>query len=192
MKKIIAIALTCLATYATTNGQDFSKLDKSPLDMVYYPARAAFRGFAKTSEEKISQTPKIRVIYSRPAAAGRAIFGELVPFGQPWRIGANESTEIQFFTPVSINGTVLPAGRYSMIAIPTKDSWTIKFNFDVDLWGAYSYRPEMDVASITVPTASSNEQINDFSITLYEASKAVAHLKIGWDKTVVEVPITFL
>ena len=191
MKNVLLSVLVILIA-STANSQEFSKADKSSLDMAYYPARSAFRSFAKTPEEKISLTPKIRVIYSRPVAGGREIFGNLVPFDKPWRLGANESTEIQFMTPVSIGGTVVPAGRYTLYAVPGKDSWKVTVNYDLDGWGAYAYRPEMDLASITVPTSSVDETIDEFSVALYEASSGMVHLKMGWDKTVVEVPIELL
>lgn len=182
----------CVAILSSGKAQEFAKLDKSTLDVAYYPTRAAFRSFAKTPEEKAKLTPMIRVVYSRPLASGRTIFGDLVPFDKPWRVGANESTEILFLTPVSIGDQVVPAGRYTIYAVPAQGSWTVKINLDVDGWGAYAYRPEMDIASITVPTASVSDTIDEFSITLYEASEGVVHLKMGWEKTVAEVPIKLL
>ena len=192
MKNVFLSALVVLTSLTVANSQEFANVDKSSLDIAYYPTRAAFKNFAKTDVEKEGLTPKIRVVYSRPLASGRAIFGELVPFDKPWRVGANESTEIQFLTPVKIGENVVPAGRYTLYAIPAKDSWTIKINLDLDGWGAYAYRPEMDVATISVPTSAVDEAIDAFSIVLYEASENVVHLKMGWDKTVVEVPLTLL
>lgn len=192
MKNVFLSALVLFASFSAASSQEFAKVDKSTLDIAYYPERAAFKTFAKTDEEKAGLTPKIRIIYSRPVAAGRSVFGELVPFDKPWRVGANESTEIQFLTPVKIGDNVVPAGRYTLYAMPTKDFWTVKINLDVDGWGAYAYRPEMDVASITVPTSTVADVVDAFSIALYEAPSGMVHLKMGWDKTVVEVPIKLL
>lgn len=192
MKNVFFSALVLFTSFSAASSQEFAKVDKSTLDIAYYPARAAFKTFAKTDEEKTGLTPKVRVMYSRPMAAGRSVFGELVPFDKPWRVGANESTEIQFLTAVKIGDNVVPAGRYTLYATPNKDNWTVKINLDLDGWGAYAYRPEMDVASITVPTSSVSEVIDAFSIVLYEAPSGMVHLKMGWDKTVVEVPIKLL
>jgi hypothetical protein len=93
---------------------------------------------------------------------------------------------------VKIGEHVVPAGRYTLYVIPAKDSWIVKINLDVDGWGAYAYRSAMNVASITVPTSSVGEVIDAFSVALYEAPSGMVHLKMGWDKTVVEVPITLL
>lgn len=189
MKKIFLI-FTFLAIGLVTFAQDFAKIDKSSMDATYYPTKATKRAFAKTDAEKTALTPKIRVLYSRPLKKGRNIFGELLKFNEPWRVGANESTEILFMTDVKFGGTAVKAGRYSLIAVPTSDSWTFHLNTELDGWGNYSYNAEWDVATITVPTQSSEEVIEALSITLYEKSPNLVHLKIGWDKTIVELPIT--
>jgi len=131
-----------------TNAQDFAKIDKSSMDAAYYPSNAPKRTFAKTDEAKIAAEPKIRVLYSRPMKKGRNIFGELLKFNEPWRIGANESTEILFMTDVKFGDHAIKAGRYSLIAVPTADSWTLHLNTELDGWGNYSYNAEWDVAII--------------------------------------------
>ncbi len=185
--------MLAFAATLSLSAQDFADLDASPLDVVYYPNRAAFRAFAKTDADAAALQPKIRVFYSRPFMKGREVWGgELAPFDKPYRLGANESSEIHFFAPVKIGDRVVPAGRYTFGAIPKAESWEVFFSLDLDGWGVYAYQPERNVASVTVPTAASEEPIENFSITLYEASPGIIHLKMGWDKTVVEVPITLL
>jgi hypothetical protein len=175
------------------SAQDFVDVDKSPLDAVYFPVRAAFRAFAKTDSAAMAQQPKIRVLYSRPYKKGRDVWGgDLAPYGEPYRLGANEATEIQFYAPVKIGTQVVPAGRYTIGAIPTDDNWEVFFSLDVDGWGVYAYKPERNVATITVPTSSVEEVIENFSISLYEASPGTIHMRMGWDKTVVEVPIVLV
>ena len=173
--------------------QDFPELDKSPLDAVYYPARAAFRAFAKTDSAAAALTPRIRVLYSRPYKKGRTVWGgDLAPYGEPYRLSANETTEITFYGPVRFGERVVPAGRYTLGAIPNADNWEVFLSLDVDGWGVYAYQPEHNVATVTVPVATAAEVIENFSITLYEATPSVVHLKIGWDTAVVEIPITLL
>lgn len=172
------------------SAQDFPKMDKSPLDIAYYPADAVKRGFKKTDEEKIAGTPKMRVIYSRPQKKEREIFGKLVKYNKEWRLGANETTEVNFFTDVEVGGSKLAAGRYTMICVPTEKEWTIKFSKDLDHWGAYSYNAENDVASITVPTQKASAEIESFSVVLHSPKDNIVHIKMGWDMTVVEIPVT--
>ncbi|AXG69244.1 hypothetical protein KORDIASMS9_01464 [Kordia sp. SMS9] len=182
--------LAFFAAVSVTYAQKFPKADKSPTDIAHYPTNAAKRAFAKTAEQKKALEPKIRVIYARPYKKGRDVFGGLLKFGKAWRVGANESTEILFMTDVMVGDTQVKAGRYSVVIIPTKDSWTMKINSENDGWGNYSYDASKDVASITVPTQKSDKEIEQLSVVLYEKSENTVHLKIGWDTTVAEFPIT--
>lgn len=189
MRYFSLLLLAMLCSF-TLSAQDFADVDKSPLDAAYYPARAAFRAFAKTDSAAMAMEPKIRVLYSRPYKKGREVWGgDLAPYGEPYRLGANETTEITFFSPVKIGKQVVPAGRYTVGAIPAADNWEVFFSLDTDGWGVYAYKPEHNVATITVPTSKSAEVIENFSISLYEASPGTVHMKMGWDMTVVEVPI---
>jgi len=147
------------------SAQEFAEVDKSPLDAAYFPPRAAFRSFAKSDSVARALEPKIRVLYSRPYKKGRKVWGgDLAPYGEPYRLGANETAEIQFFAPVKIGDQVVPAGRYTFGAIPSADNWEVFFSLDLDGWGVYAYKPERNIATITVPTASVSEAIENFSI----------------------------
>ena len=189
MKKIV-LTLLLGASTLLTNAQEFPKMDKSVMDASYFPDNATKRAFIKDKEKQLEAEPKIRVLYSRPLKKGRTIFGDVVKFGEAWRIGANESTEVLFLTDAVFGGTNVKAGRYTLIAIPTEKEWTIKLNTVNDGWGNYSYDPAFDIASVTVPTSTSDTEIEALSIVLYEKSKNVVHIKIGWDKTVAEIPVT--
>lgn len=192
MKKIFVIALTFLAVAFTgvneVNAQEFPKPDNSPLDISYYPTRAAFRAFGKTEAEK-NATPIIKVIYSRPQAKGRKIFTEVEKPGNIWRVGANESTEIMFFQDVTIGETKVSKGRYTMYAQLGEKDWTIHFSTDLDGWGQYAFKPEEStVAKISVPKQTTESTIEYMSIMFEEAAPGV-HMIIGWDDTMVRVPI---
>ena len=191
-KKLLSTLSFAFVLLITTNAfaQKFEKMDKSTMDRAYYPAGAAKRTFAKSDAKKKELEPQIRVTYSRPAKKGRVIFGKLLKFNEPWRVGANESTEILFENDVKIGGKDVKAGRYSLIIIPTEKEWTLKLNTELDGWGNYGYNPDMDIVSISAPVTESKEEIENLSITLYEASQNVVHLKIGWDKSIAEFPIT--
>lgn len=181
--------LAFFAAVSSVSAQDFPNTDKSPTDIAHYPTNAAKRAFAKSDAQKKALEPKIRVIYARPFKKGRTIFGDLLKFGKAWRVGANESTEILFMTDVMVGDTKVKSGRYSVIIIPNESSWTLKINSENDGWGNYSYDASKDVASITVPTQKSDAELEQLAIVLYEKSKNVVHLKIGWDTTIAEFPI---
>lgn len=189
MKKIVLSIFVGLLAI-TTNAQEFSKIDKSIMDATYFPGNAPKRAFIKDKTAQLQAEPKIRILYSRPLKNGRTIFGDVIKFDEAWRLGANESTEVLFMTDVVFGGTNVKAGRYTLIAIPTEKEWTIKLNSVNDGWGNFSYDPAFDVATVTVPTSASDKEIEALSITMYEKSKNVVHIKIGWDKTVAEIPVT--
>lgn len=185
---LLIIAFTFLA--ANINAQKFDKMDKSTMDRSYYPAETAKRTFEKDAEKQKALSPQIRVTYSRPAKKGREIFGSLLKFNEAWRVGANESTEILFINDVMFGGQEIKAGRYSIIIIPTEKEWTLKLNTELDGWGNYGYDAAKDIVSVSVPVTKSNKEIENLSIALYEASAKTVHLKIGWDTSVAEFPIT--
>jgi Protein of unknown function (DUF2911) len=100
-----------------------------------------------SSSAKLTATAgitSVTVDYSSPAVKGRKVFGELVPFGQVWRTGANASTKLTFSTDVTIDGKTVPAGTYAFYAIPTAAAWTLILSKDLTLWGSDGYKAESD------------------------------------------------
>jgi hypothetical protein len=87
----------------------------------------------------------VSVDYSRPSTKGRKIFGELVPFGEVWRTGANGATLLTFSTDVIISGKNVPAGQYALYAIPNKSEWTMILSKNTKLWGAIGYNESDDL-----------------------------------------------
>src|SRR5215210_369583 len=149
MKTIIVAALLALSCHALaqTSGSKLPSLDKSPMDISYYPA-----GYALLKiQDKISEPLIMRLIYSRPQLNGRKVFGELQEYGQVWRLGANEATEIEFFKDVKINNKKIKKGRYTLYCIPTADKWTLIVNKETDTWGSFKYNETKDVARVDVP-----------------------------------------
>src|ERR1700712_2944280 len=140
--------------------QSLPPLDKSPMDMCYYPV-----DYPILKIQHKADVPLVaRVIYGRPQKNDRSIFGDLVPYDQIWRVGANEATEIEFYRDVKINGKKLVKGRYTLYAIPTKDIWTIILNKETDTWGAFGYDQKKDVLRTDVKAESVNDVIDVFTI----------------------------
>ena len=133
-----------------------------------------------------------KIVYSQPAKRGRQIFGKLVPYGQVWRTGANEATEITLTGDMQINGTLLRAGTYSVFTIPDKDEWTIIINKDLGLWGAYNYNPKQDEMRFKVSTAQTQGEVYEhFTIELVQKNE-VAQLNMMWDTVRITIPVKFL
>ena len=171
------------------NAQTFPALDKSPMDMAYYPADYAHD--RKFAPDKIgTDKAMVRVIYSRPAKNGRETFGtKLAPYGKVWRAGANEANEIKFYQDVTFGGKKIPAGTYALLTIPNENEWTIILSSDLDQWGAYSYNEGMDVARVTVPTQKTETPLENFAIQFAKKDPKTATMYMGWDNTMVAVPI---
>lgn len=178
--------MVVLALFAiTVNAQElkFPGLDPSPVDLAYFPARAT------QMAKKGAESPAlIKVTYARPAKKGREVFGTLEKYGSIYRLGANESTEIKFFKPVVVGGKTIPAGSYSLFAIPNQDKWTIIINKDTDRWGGYAYDETKDVARVDVPVKPLTEVVENLAM-VFTGTGNDAVLNIAWDKTSVAVPI---
>lgn len=192
MNKIILIACFFALLMVEAKAQKLRGIDKSPMDMAYYPDN--FAHDRKFAPKLIGDMPAIvRVTYSRPAKKEREVFGtKMVPYGEVWRVGANESAEIKFYQDVTIQGKKVKAGTYSLFAIPTATEWTIILNKDLDFWGAYSYNKDNDVLRVSVPTKKTDEVIENFSIQCVKGNNdKETTMKMAWDTTLVEVPISF-
>jgi len=92
----------------------------------------------------------ITIQYSQPSVKGRGIFGKLVPYGQVWRAGANETTSIEFSDDVTLEGKPVAKGKYALFMIPNEKEWTVVLNKTIK-WGAFSYKQDEDVLRVTVP-----------------------------------------
>lgn len=141
---------------------------------------------------KVTQTvglTELSVTYSRPGVKGRAIWGALVPYGQPWRTGANEATQFTTSDEIKVEGQALPAGTYALVTIPTADSWTVIFSTQKEMWGAYDYDAKNDALRVTVkPVAAAHEE--RLSFTFDDPSPESATLNMRWEKVSVPVKIT--
>lgn len=95
-------------------------------------------------------TTDVLLTYGRPSVRERVIFGDLVPYGEVWRTGANEATTFTVSKDVTIEGQPLPAGTYALVTIPTERTWTVAFNRTSEQWGAFEYDAANDVLRVEV------------------------------------------
>ena len=128
----------------------------------------------------------ITIKYHSPLAKGRKIWGDLVPYGEVWRAGANENTTITFSTDVKVEGGSLPAGTYGLHMIPTASAWTIIFSKNADAWGSFFYNQQEDALRVNVnprPGAHQDWLSYTFADPQPKSVSAVLH----WEK--LEVPM---
>ena len=181
MNKIFLAAIFIFLFSSTLFSQKFRDVDKSPMDMAYYPDHFAH-------DRKPGDKAIIRVTYGRPGKNKREIFGKLVPYNKIWRTGANEATEIKFYEDVVLAGQNVKAGLYSLFTIPGEKEWTIILNSDLDYWGAYQYNAANDVVRVTAPVTALSEIVENFTIQFENKGENQGNLKLAWDKTLVTVP----
>ena len=185
MKRIITFVVLVISLNASAQNGKLPQLDKSPMDMSYYP-----NGYPLLKiQDKITEPLVLRLVYSRPQLNGRKVFGELQEYGQVWRLGANEATEIEFFKDVKIGGKKIKKGRYTLDCIPYPEKWTIIVNRETDTWGSFKYDQSKDVVRVDVPVTK-NESTEALTI-VFEKSATGANMLMYWDDVKASLPIEF-
>lgn len=187
MKYLFGIALIAatLCVNAQTKAPLIPPLDKSPMDMSYFPNNYPILKI----QNKIADPLVMRVIYSRPQVDNRKIFGGLQNYGEVWRLGANEATELDLYKDVTINNKKIKKGRYTMYAIPYPDKWTFILNKETDTWGSFKYDSTKDAVRMDLPVTQ-NEPTEDLTIT-FEKTPTGANMNMYWADVKAVLPIKF-
>ncbi len=134
---------------------------------------------------------EIGLTYSRPSAKGRKVFGELVPYGEIWRTGANVSTNLTVSEEVRISGNPLPAGTYAIYTIPGPQEWTIIIHKKTGMRSIAGGRvqPENDAFRFTVRPQWHPEMVETFTIQFSDLTSSSCQLRMAWEHTAVSFPI---
>ncbi|WP_424521566.1 DUF2911 domain-containing protein [Rubrivirga sp.] len=141
---------------------------------------------------EVSQTvglTDLEVAYHRPAVNGRRVWGDLVPYGEVWRAGANENTVFETSTDILIEGQMLPGGRYGLHMIPREDEWTVMFSTTSSAWGSYSYDPSEDAVRVDV-TPRASALTERLSYHFDDPSDTSTTLVLAWADLEVPISIT--
>lgn len=173
------------AVVASIPASHYTVPDLSPLDIIYYPSDYPL----KKMSGNVTAGPLARIIYSRPQTQKRKIFGELVKYNEPWRLGANESTEIEFFTAATIQNKIIKPGRYILYCIPQETKWTLVFNSNLYSWGLKQDRKK-DLMQFEIPVEKNNTATEYFTMA-FEGSEKNAELVILWDFVKTRLPVKF-
>ncbi len=168
MRTLTILSMSFLLVFAVQAQQDKSKRPSPP---------------AEVTKEINGKT--VTVNYSKPSKRGRAIFGELVSYGQVWRTGANESSWIEFSDDAKVEGKKIAAGKYGLFTIPGADEWVIIFNSVSDKWGAFSYKEEDDVLRVSVKPGKTDGVVEVFDIGIEDNGVVT----MAWDDTKVSFEV---
>jgi hypothetical protein len=167
----------------TTN--PYASIDISPMDMIYFPV-----DYPKLKMTHTTDIPPVaRIIYSRPHREGRKIFGSLLKYGEPWRLGANEATEIQLYKDVTIQNKKVVKGRYILYCIPFENKWTIVFNSNVDSWGLKINSAD-DVYKFDAPLTFNSSLLIEYFTIVFEKTATGFDLLMVWENMMARLPVT--
>ena len=134
----------------------------------------------------------IKIVYGQPYKNDRQIFGELVPYGEVWRTGANEATELTTTQNISFARDTLGAGTYALFSIPREgNEWTIILNNKLGQWGAFEYDSNHDVLRVDVPSQSTEKVTEALTIRFSDIQGDSTNIIMTWDKTEVNIPVNF-
>jgi len=158
-------------------------------------ANAQIKTPAPSPVGKISQELgliKVDVEYSRPSAKGRKVFGDLVPFGEMWRTGANASTKVTVSDDAKVAGIPLPKGTYALYTVPGEKEWTVIFYKNTSFWGTpepKDFKEEDVQAKFTVTSVPIRDLVETFTLNLNNLRNNGGDLEIIWEYTKVVIPI---
>jgi len=131
----------------------------------------------------------INVDYSSPRAKGRKIFGGLVPYGQEWRLGANEATTFVTSADITVGGSKVPGGSYTLFAVPNADKWTLVISKKTGEWGVPYPGADSDLARVDMKASKLPAAAENFSIS-FDKSAAGCTLRVEWETTRATVDIS--
>lgn len=164
------------------------------IGLIGFGANAQIKMPAASPKAEIEQDfgmGEIEIEYSRPAANGRKIMGELVPFGKVWRTGANATTTIKFDEVVNIQGQEVKPGTYALYTIPHEEAWEIMLYSDLKLGGSVNdYDKKNEVARFKAEVQTLPVHIESFTINIGAVKPTSAKLEMMWENTYVALDMT--
>jgi len=134
-------------------------------------------------------TSKIEITYSRPSMKGRVIFGDLVPYNQVWRTGANAATKVMFGEEVVIAGTSIKPGSYSLYTVPGTSEWEVIINTNTGNWGSNGYDTKDDVVRFKIKPTTLTAPVETFTIGVGNITYNTCTIDLAWDRTHVSIPV---
>ncbi|HLZ12433.1 MAG TPA: DUF2911 domain-containing protein [Candidatus Acidoferrum sp.] len=167
----LAVLALAVAAFALRAQQDKSKRPSPPA----------------TAKCELAAGKSIAIDYSSPRKNGRPIFGSLIPYGQVWRAGANEATTFVTTADLTVGGAHVPAGSYTIFAIPNQDKWSLIISKKTGEWGTPYPGEKEDLARVDMKV-STGAVTENFTIALDKNSKGCT-LKMAWDNTIASVEI---
>ncbi|HTT24216.1 MAG TPA: DUF2911 domain-containing protein [Candidatus Sulfotelmatobacter sp.] len=172
-KRIVLLTLFALLTTAACSAQGDKSKRPSP------PASATCDlGGGKT----------VKTDYSSPRMKGRKIYGDLVPYGEVWRTGANEATTFVTSSDIVVGGTNVPAGNYTIFTVPNADKWSLVISKGTGEWGTNYPGQDKDLARVDMKVSKLSSPVENFTIS-YQKSGNGCTMNLDWETTKASVDI---
>ncbi|HXW93410.1 MAG TPA: DUF2911 domain-containing protein [Terriglobales bacterium] len=172
----VAFAICLILVFALPTASQMNDKSQRPSP----PARA---------DCKFSDGNGITVDYSSPRMKGRKIFGDLVPYGQVWRTGANEATTFVTTAHLTAGNVSVPAGSYTIFTLPNQSRWTLIINKKTGEWGIpYKYESD-ELGRVDMKVSETPSPVEDFTIA-FDQSGSVCTLNLSWENTKASVALT--
>jgi hypothetical protein len=179
---VSGVGSTMQVTVERVQGLDFAALGKS------FAARSLGTLSPPDSVRASVGGAALSVRYSRPSTRGRVIFGNVVPWNQVWRTGANQATVLETSADLTVAGTAVPAGKYSLWTIPSPAGWKLIVNKNTGQWGT-EYDAQYDLARLDMKVEALSQPVEQFTIAIEPKGKRGV-LKLEWDKTRASIPFS--
>jgi hypothetical protein len=176
-KRLLASAAALLCLYFVAAAAAQQNEDKSKRPSPPGTAEVTLKG--KT----------ITIDYSRPSMRGRKIMGALVPYGKVWRTGANEATTLTTPVDLTIGGTKVPAGKYTLWTLPSAGTWKLIINKQTGQWGT-NYDPSQDLARVDMQKKALSAPVEQFTMSFAKQDEDKAELNMDWENTRVSVAVS--
>jgi hypothetical protein len=176
------VGSTMQVTVERVQGLDFAGLGKA-----FAPRSLGTLSPADSVKATIGDAA-VAVRYSRPSTRGRAIFGNVVPWNQVWRTGANQATLLETGADLVVAGTTVPAGKYSLWTLPSPGGWKLIINRNTGQWGT-DYDAQYDLARLDMKVEPLAQPVEQFTIAIEPKGKAGV-LKLEWEKTRASIPFS--
>lgn len=141
-----------------------------------------------TLQQKVGLTD-VEIVYCRPGVKDRTIYGDLVPYGEMWRTGANASTKIKFSHDVMLGGKEVAAGEYALYTIPGEANWTIVVHKNITYWGVGDYKEEDDLVRFEVAPSKLADKVETMTFNISNIEMDAAHINLDWENTRISIPL---
>jgi hypothetical protein len=152
------------------------------------PADKSKRPSPPATAEVTLSGKKITIDYSRPSMRGRKIMGQVVPYGNVWRTGANEATTLTTEADLNIGGASVPAGKYTLYSLPSEGNWKLIINKQTGQWGT-EYHEDQDLARVDMKKSQTSQPVEQFTMSFEKTGDKSANLVIEWENTRLSVPV---